>query len=825
MSLDGKISPATAHDLHPIISGWFDQRGWVARAHQLECLDAAESGNSYLLIAPTGGGKTLAGFLPTISEFCEPTAKHSGLHTLYISPLKALAVDIARNVSGPIGEMELPITIETRTGDTPYSKRLRQFNTPPNILLITPEQLALMLSSPEAPSFFQSLQCVILDELHALIDSKRGHLLGLGLARLRSLAPALRVTGLSATVPDPEPLLKFLTPQHSDAKPASLIRAKGGIDARVDILETNERIPWSGHLARHALREVYEAIKSSKMTLVFVNTRSQAEITFQSLWQANEDNLPIALHHGSLDVEQRRRVEAAMTRGALRAVVCTSTLDLGIDWGDIDLVIQIGAPKGASRLTQRIGRSNHRMDEPSRALLVPSNRLEVLECCAAQEAVKENAFDGPPIREGTLDVLCQHILGVACSSNFFPDDLYKEVTSVSLYENLDRALFDDALQFAATGGSSLERYDRYRRIVKNSDGSYRVRNAQIAHQYRMNVGTIVEAASINIKLVSKKAPKRAGRRLGTVEEGVIEQLAPGDTFIFAGEVLCLESVNGVDALVSRATDKSPRVIVWTGGKFPLSTNLADRVRQMMSKKSDWSKFPDDVREWLEIQDKVSVIPKPKELLVETFANAGRYFLVCYPFDGQLAHQTLGTLITKRLERGGLQPLGFVAGEYALSVWCRKPLDDLVMSELFDEDMLGDDLEEWLQQSVLMKRTFRNCAIIAGLIERRYPGQEKTGRQVAFSSDLIFDVLKEHDPNHILLKAAWADAASGFLDLKRLQSLLKRVNGQVNHVHLQRVSPLAIPVMLEINKQAINGEAQEAMLKEASDALIEQALKQ
>ena len=830
---NGQTAPArrdsdpVADVLPPIFSDWFASRGWKARDHQRACLAAGLKGQSHLLIAPTGGGKTLAGFLPSLVDLyhrrAAGAATEKRLHTLYISPLKALAVDIARNLAAPVKEMGLEISLETRTGDTPANRRQRQKAHPPDILLTTPEQLALLIAMEDGATFFQDLNCVILDEIHSLVGVKRGHLLGLGLARLRRYAPALRVTGLSATVPDPCPMLDFLTPQAKGAAPAILIEAEGGAEPHVGVMDSEERIPWSGHSARHAWREVYEAIKNAHMTLVFVNTRSQAEMTFQALWRLNEDNLPIALHHGSLDVERRRKVEAAMTDGRLRAVVCTSTLDLGIDWGDVDLVIQIGAPKGSSRLTQRIGRANHRMNEPSRALLVPSNRLEVLECFAAKDAIEAGALDGAPPRAGGLDVLSQHIMGVACAGPFDPDDLYREVISVSLYADLERATFDRALEFVATGGYALKSYDRYKRIVKTKEGLYRVRDGRAAQRYRMNVGTIVEAPSLRIRLASKKGPKRPGKVLGTIEEWLVEQFTPGDTFLFAGEVLRFEGVSDMDVLVSRAAGEEPRVPSWAGGKFPLSTYLAGRVRAMIHDPASWSKLPAPVRDWLEVQRDVSVIPDPDDLLVETFPNHGRHFLVCYPFDGQLAHQTLGTLLTRRLERLGKQPFGFVAGEYALSVWARQDMSDVDMGALFSEDMLGDDLEEWLQQSILMKRTFRNCAVIAGLIERRFPGQEKTGRQVTFSADLIYDVLREHEPNHILLQAAWDDAAGGFLDLKRLSELLVRVSGRVRHAALDRVSPLAVPVMLEINREAVAGDAQEAMLKDASDAIIREAM--
>ena len=429
---------------------WFAARGWSPREHQLALLAKARDDRSALLIAPTGAGKTLAGFLPTLVELSAPAplergekklvstgrgvARSRGLHTLYISPLKALAVDIARNLETPIAEMALPIKVETRTGDTPVSRRQRQRRYPPDILLTTPEQVALLLSSDDAPFLFSSLKRIVLDELHALVTSKRGDLLSLGLARLWRLAPQLRSIGLSATVAEPESLARFLVPQRDCTSEAADIVVAGGAAAPiVEMLDTRERLPWAGHTARHALNEIYELIKCNKTTLVFVNTRSQAEMLFQDLWRMNDDGLAIALHHGSLDVAQRRKVEDAMAAGRLRGVVCTSSLDLGVDWGDVDLVINIGAPKGASRLMQRIGRANHRIDEASRAVLVPANRFEVLECRVAIDAVAENAQDTPPLRTGALDVLAQHVLGCACGEPFLSDELYEEVLTAAPY--------------------------------------------------------------------------------------------------------------------------------------------------------------------------------------------------------------------------------------------------------------------------------------------------------------------------------------------------------------------------------------------------------
>ncbi len=835
-----KRASAPASGLPEPFASWFAGRGWRPRAHQLALLELARAGRDTLLIAPTGGGKTLAGFLPSLVALNERQDRASrSIHTLYVSPLKALATDIARNLSEPVAEMGLPITLETRTGDTPAGRRARQRVLPPDILLTTPEQIALMLSHPDAPTLFGSLSTVIIDELHALSGSKRGDLLSLDLARLRTLSPHLKVIGLSATVARPSELAAFLVGHEGQArtKLAEIVEAASGVKADISILDSEAELPWAGHSARYALPEIYEAIKSHRLSLMFVNTRSQAEMLFHALWALNDENLPIALHHGSLDVAQRRKVEAAMVAGKLRAVVCTSTLDLGIDWGDVDLVINVGAPKGASRLAQRIGRSNHRLDEPSKALLVPANRFEVVECRAALEAAEEGAQDTPPSRPGALDVLAQHVLGMACSAPFHPDVLYREVSSAAPYQGLTREGFDKIVQFVATGGYALSNYERYAKLKEMPDGRYRLSHPRLAQQYRLNAGTIVEAPMVKVRLARLKGGAlkpssllAPGRVLGEVEEWFIEQLVPGDSFVFAGEVLRFEGLREMDAIVTRSQAAEPKVPTYDGGKFPLSTYLADRVRRLLADPRHWSRLPPQVSDWLSIQSQVSIVPGPDEILVETFPRGKRHYLVCYPFEGRLAHQSLGMLLTRRLERAHARPLAFVANEYALAVWGLSDMGEMVrngrldLAALFDEDMLGDDLDAWLAESSLMKRSFRVCAIISGLIERRHPGQEKTGRQMTVSSDLIYDVLRQHEPDHILLKAAFADAATGLIDVGRLGGFLRRIRGRIRHIQLDRVSPLAVPVMLEIGRESVPGDASEALLREAAaEALIAEAM--
>jgi len=817
--MDGARAPEV---LPPAFADWFAARGWAPRAHQLAMIDKAREGRHALLIAPTGGGKTLAGFLPSLIELAErpPRNAPAGVHTLYISPLKALAVDIERNLATPIAEMGLAIKAESRTGDTGVARRQRQRIKPPDILLTTPEQLALFCAWEGARLYFEDLRCVILDEIHAIWPSKRGDLLALALARLAKFAPDHRRVGLSATVDDPDLIRAWMSP--GAGAQVDLVTGAGGAPPVVDVLLSEGQVPWVGHTARHAMAEVYDAIRGARTALVFVNTRFQAEFAFQELWRLNEDSLPIALHHGSLAAEQRRRVEAAMARGELRAVVCTSTLDLGVDWGDVDLVIQLASPKGAARMVQRIGRANHRLDEASRALFVPANRFEMLECQAAREAIAENALDAEKPRTGALDVLAQHIMGCACSEPFDLIELYDEVSSAGPYRRLTWEDFEAVVDFVATGGYALRVYDRFARIVKGQDGRWRARNADTVLRHRLNVGAIVSPAMLAVRIA---AGRRAtpGRKIGEVEEGYLEILEPGDAFVFAGRVWRLVGVTGVDVLVTPAQGEEAKMPSWGGSKFALSTFLARRVREMTSDEDHWRVLPPDVREWLELQRDHSAIAATDEMLLETFPRGKRHFLVCFPFEGRLAHTTLCMLLTRRLARAGVGPLGFVANDYALAVWSLQPMDGLDMAELFAEDMLGDDLEAWLAESAMMKAAFKACALIGGLIERRFPGDRKSARAITFSTDLVYDVLRRHQPDHLLLRCAREDAASGLVDAVRLGDLLKRIKGRIRHMNLPHLSPFSVAVMMEIGKQPSPGDSGDMVLAAAEADLIAEAL--
>lgn len=818
------------------LAAWFAHQGWTPHPHQLAMLAAQ---GDVLLIAPTGGGKTLAGFLPSLADLLTPTA---GLHTLYLSPLKALTHDIARNLSRPVADLGLDLRIEDRTGDTPQTRRARQRVDPPHILLTTPESLALMLSYPEAGRIFASLRRVVIDEIHALAESKRGDQMALCLARLRRLAPEVKVAGLSATVADPAALARWMGGAGQGAgqgQPPTIITADPGPPPDIAMLATQTPPPWAGGGASYAARDVMAAVAAARLSIIFTNTRAQAELFFQALWQVNDDTLPIALHHGSLSRELRHKVEAAMAAGELRAVVATGSLDLGLDWGAVDQVIQIGAPKNIKRLVQRIGRANHRYGAPSVARIVPANRFEVLESIAALQAVAENDLDGDfdnaaPVRplsptgtgapdpaptagqkdrRGGLDVLCQHILLTACAGPFCADTLYHEVRGAGGYGALSRDDFDDCITFCATGGYALRAYDTWRRLIER-DGMWHLRDPRRARTLRMNIGTIFDPETVKVRRSG-----RGGAPLGEIEESFAATLTPGDSFLLGGQTLRYDRLRDMIVEVTPQPSKQPKIAVFNGLKLSTSTELSARVLSLIGSPAAWGALPDHTRDWLALQARVSTLPQAGTLCCESFPRAGRHYFCAYTFAGRNANQTLGLLLTRRMEDAGLGPLGFVTSDYALLIWSVDPVTDA--AALFDPAGLREGFDQWLGQNAVMKRAFRAVATIAGLIERSLPGQRKTGKQATFSSDILYDTLCRYDPDHLLLRITRAEAQRGLVDFGRIEDMLT-TRSRIIHTRLDRVPPLATPLLLELGRVPIHGAGDLRLLAQDSARLMAEA---
>ena len=795
-------------DLPAPIARWFDDRGWSIHPHQRAMLERAAA-SATLLVAPTGGGKTMAGFLPTLAELARDP--RPGLHTLYVSPLKALAADIRRNLTAPVAEMGLPIRIEDRTGDTRATARKRQRADPPHILLTTPESLALLTSYEDAPRIFDGLQRVIVDEIHALAESKRGDQLMLALARLSTLCPDLRRVGLSATVEDPPAIARLLA---RNPDPCEIVTADPGPAPDIAMLATESAPPWYGGGGRYAIAEVLEQVRQHRTTLIFHNTRAQAEIFFHALWLANDDDLPIGIHHGSLSREQRERVEAAMVAGDLRAIVATGSLDLGIDWGDVDLVIQIGAPKNVKRLVQRIGRANHRYNAPSKARLLPANRFEVVECIAALQAVEAGDLDGEPRGPGPRDVLCQQILITACAGPFDADALYAEVTTAGPYAALDRAAFDACMEFCATGGYALRAYDKWQRLLQRPDGLWQLRDPRSAQRIRMNIGTIQDTDTLKVRMRG-----RNGAPLGEVEEGFAATLTAGDTFLIGGQIVRYENLREMTVVVSRDASATPRIATFMGTKFATSTQLSERILDMLNRER-WPELPRHTAEWLALQREVSVMPRADRLLIESFPHDGRAHTCIYGFAGRNAMQTLGLLVTRRMEVAGLHPLGFVASDYATLIWGLDPVED--PAPLLTGGEMREDLDGWMAQNAVMKRTFKASAVIAGLIERNTPQARKNGRQATFSSDILYDTLLRYDPDHLLMQITREEALRGLVDFGRIDEMFDRIGGRVQHVTLDRISPLAAPLILEIGRVPVVGAGRERLEAEEAARLMAEA---
>lgn len=769
-----------------------------------------------LLIAPTGGGKTLASFLPVIADI--HSKKPKGLHTLYISPLKALANDIQRNLKEPLIEMGLNVSIEIRSGDTSSYRRRQQQKKPPSILLTTPESLMLLLSYPDANQYFAALKTIIIDELHSFASTKRGDLLSLALAQLNTFSPQAIRMGLSATVAEPKQLAAWLGKKGEEAE---ILIAKTKTPPKLSLLGHLASVPYSGFMASYAIEEIYEVIKKHQLILIFVNTRAQAEFIFQQLWQNNNDHLPIAIYHGSLSTEQRLKIEALSLAQKLRAIVATSALELGIDWGNIDCVLQVGAPRGLSRLLQRIGRSNHQFDRASVAKLVPANCFDTLECQAAIDAIQQGKLDSEPLHEGAFDVVVQFIINSACSHAIEALGLFEIIKSAYPYRNLAKATFLQLFEFASNGGYVLKHYEQYHRLIEKNK-KFIIASEKTARRHRQNIGTIIESAYLSVKVLNQRKDKI----LGQIEENFVQQLSQGDTFMFAGLVLEFIRIHALCVEARKVKSKKivPKLPAYLGGTMPLTSYLAAEVSALINTPSRWKLLPEKVQDWLGLQEKFSKLPGGDYLLVEQYVYKKNFYITLYCFEGRRANHSLGMLMTKRMEAIELMPLSFTANDYGLAIKTLKEVSFEQIDALFSPALIEEDLESWLRFSSLLKRSFRQVAIISGLIQRQQASTHKTMRQVTFSTDLIYDVLQRYEPQHVLLQMTRVDANRFLLDLERLQQLLRRFEHKIKFVALTKPSPMSISFLTTFKTENIQGDAlQELLLQQENECLAEKLI--
>lgn len=801
-------------------STWFAQRGWTPFAFQKSVWASTARGESGLLHATTGAGKTYAVWFAALNRFARPTPALTAsgkprsrkpaaapLSVLWITPMRALAADTAKALEAPLEELDIPWTVGLRTGDTSSAERARQSRRLPTALITTPESLTLLLTREDAREAFASLRMLVVDEWHELLGNKRGVQLQLALARLRRWNPRLIVWGLSATLGNQPHALEVLVPQGG----GRLVQGRTPKTLQVDTLlpPSLERFPWAGHLGLRMLPQVVTELAASATALVFTNTRSQAEIWYQALLEARPDWAGlIALHHGSLAREVRDWVEASLKDGRLKAVVCTSSLDLGVDFLPVERVLQIGSPKGVARLMQRAGRSGHAPGRPSRVTLVPTHSLEVIEAAAAQDAVAARRIEAREAPDKPLDVLVQHLVSIALGGGFRPDALYAEVREAWSYRDLSAEDWEWALAFVRHGGHSLTAYPDYRRVEPDADGLWQVPDTRLARRHRMGIGTIVSDASLTVKYWTKGG---AGGSLGSIEEGFVARLRPGDCFLFAGRTLELVRVENMTAYVRRSSGRKAAVPRWNGGRMPLSSELADAVVAELGA-ADRGVYASPemrlVRPLLEVQQAWSALPTEDNLLAEVLKSREGWHLFLYPYAGRHVHLGLASLFAWRL--GQRQPVTFsiAVNDYGFELLSATEVDwsACLNSTLFETGDLLHDVLASLNAGELARWRFREIARIAGLVFTGFPGAGKSARQLQASSGLFFDVFRQYDPQNLLLGQAQQEVLRQELEVQRLAQTLQRMGERRLQVQvIKRPTPLGFPLLVERFRESMSSE--------------------
>lgn len=796
----------------PKIEAWFHQKGWKPFPFQYEVWEKYAAGYSGLLNAPTGSGKTFAMWMPALMEYMQGASKPKGLQLLWITPLKALAKDIHLAVQEATKELGVSWKVELRTGDVSAARKKKQLEKLPQALITTPESLHLLLTMGESEKLFSDLQLIVADEWHELFGSKRGVLVELALCRIKSIRPNLRIWGISATIGNLDQSMEVLLGNDFKGRSCKVIAGNTKkINIRSVIPEEIERLPWAGHLGIRLIPEILGILASSRSTLLFTNTRGQAEIWYQQLLNYAPDLAgTIAIHHGSLSKEVRAWVETALHNDRLKVVVCTSSLDLGVDFTPVETVIQVGSPKGVARFLQRAGRSGHQPDAESNIYFLPTHSLELIEAAALKEAVEKNILEDRIPYIKPFDVLIQFLVTLATGDGFRQEEIYREIKTTFAYADVTEDEWDWLLQFITTGGSSLENYQEFSKVTE-ADGLFKVYDKKVALRHRLSVGTIVSDASMSIRYLT-------GGNIGTIEEYFISRLNPGDVFWFAGKCLSLVQVRGNTAYVRKIKPTKGQVPSWQGGRMPLTSQLSAMIRKKIDEAKRHVEKETEVKvlkPLFDLQEERSLLPSLQEFLMERLETEEGYHCFFFPFEGRLVHEGMAALFAYRIAL--LKPISFsiAMNDYGFELLSDAPipLEEAIAQDLFSTDNLLAYIQASVNATEMAMRRFREVARIAGLVFQGFPGRQEKERHLQSSTSLLFKVFSEYDPKNLLLRQCYQEVLDFQLEEVRLRSALQRIHSQKAVITLtQKPSPFAFPIMVDRMREKLTSEKLEERIR-------------
>lgn len=812
----------THKQLHNLATSWFKDQGWKPFAFQEETWNAFLEGKNGLLNAPTGSGKTYALWVAFVLDYIKNNpdykTKHKpGLKAIWITPLRALSVEIAQAAQRFSDGLETQLTVGIRTGDTPQAERAKQKKKMPDLLVTTPESLQLLLTSKGYDKVFKNTTAIVIDEWHELLGSKRGVQVELGLSRLKTIAPQLRIWGVSATIGNLNQAREVLLGPESQAfKNSALIKANLGKTYKVEsiIPETMEKFPWRGHMGLHLLEEVVPIINNSKTTLLFTNTRAQCELWFQKLMHKHPEFAgEMAMHHGSINKETRLWVEEAIRNESLKAVICTSSLDLGVDFAPVESIIQIGGPKGVARFLQRAGRSGHQPGKESVIYFLPTHAIELIEASALGKAAINQVVEDRIPYLLSFDVLIQYLTTLAVSDGFHPAEIYQEVKQTFCFQAMSDEQWRWILNFITKGSQSLQAYDEYKKIEIEEDGKFKVNSRSVAMRHRLQIGTIVGDAALQVKYLK-------GGYIGTVEEWFISKLKPGDVFTFAGRNLELYRIKGMQVLVKKAkTKKQARVVSWMGGRLTLSAQMSELLREELYSAN--LPFEQQTRELQALKDIFarqrveSIVPTDDQFLIETFKSREGYHHIFYPFEGRFVHEALGSLLAYRISL--LSPITFsiAFNDYGFEILSDQQIDmqQVLDNDLFTSAYLFEDLQKSLNSTEMARRKFRDIAVISGMVFTGFPGKIIENKHLQSNSQLLFEVFRDYEPENLLFQQAYRETFEHQLEEGRLRIALERIEQQEIVVkNCKKATPFSFPIITDRLREKLSSEKLEDRIK-------------